>query len=152
MVVAFHFFVDACADVGIRFKGQSKALDAYEQSAAGAHTDRLYVWIAHGALCCSYCPNDSFACGRATQCGALLAQTSKKGEEAQCFLVLRFGRVLTKGCCFAAAFLFFNFFLSGCATLFAIRAVSEIQTKQREEFNRLSVLSDTLQFEPDTRA
>lgn len=51
----------------------------------------------------------------------------------------------------AAAFMFFNFFLSVCATAFAVRAVEEIQVKQREEYNRLSVLSDTLQFEPDTR-
>jgi hypothetical protein len=36
MVVAFHYFVDVCADIGIRFKGQSQALDSYEQSAAGA--------------------------------------------------------------------------------------------------------------------
>jgi hypothetical protein len=38
MVVVFHYFVDICADVGIRFNGQSPSLDSYEQSAAGAYT------------------------------------------------------------------------------------------------------------------
>ncbi len=51
---------------------------------------------------------------------------------------------------FRAAFLFFNFILSVAATVFALRAIDEIKTKQREDFNRLSVLSDTLQFENDS--
>ncbi|KAK9838850.1 hypothetical protein WJX74_004555 [Apatococcus lobatus] len=50
----------------------------------------------------------------------------------------------------AAAFLFFNFILSVAATVFALQAIDEIKTKQREDFNRLSVLSDTLQFENDS--
>ena len=52
----------------------------------------------------------------------------------------------------AAAFLFFNFVLSVAATAFAIKAIDEIRTKQREEYQRLAVLSDTLQFEPDVQA
>lgn len=52
----------------------------------------------------------------------------------------------------AAAFLFFNFALSVAATAFAIKAIDEIRTKQREEYQRLAVLSDTLQFEPDVQA
>jgi predicted Kef-type K+ transport protein len=47
----------------------------------------------------------------------------------------------------AAAFLFFNFCLSVAATVFAMKAVDEIRKKQREEYNRLSVLSDTMQYE-----
>lgn len=49
----------------------------------------------------------------------------------------------------AAAFMFFNFILSLCAAGFAVRAVEEIKVKQREEYNRLSVLSDTLQYDAD---
>lgn len=49
----------------------------------------------------------------------------------------------------SAAFIFFNFLLSVAATVFAMRAVDEIRTKQREDYNRLTVLSDTLAFEPD---
>jgi hypothetical protein len=30
-----------------------------------------------------------------------------------------------------------------------MQAVDEIRTKQREDYNRLTVLSDTLAFEPD---
>jgi hypothetical protein len=51
-----------------------------------------------------------------------------------------------------AAFLFFNFVLSVAATVFAMKAVDEIKHKQREEYTRLSVLSDALHFEPDTTA
>ena len=49
----------------------------------------------------------------------------------------------------AAAFIFFNFLLSIAATVFATKAIEEIKVKQREEYNRLSVLSDTLQYEVD---
>eukprot|EP00882_Tetradesmus_deserticola_P005835 GHRQ01006142.1.p1 GENE.GHRQ01006142.1~~GHRQ01006142.1.p1 ORF type:complete len:212 (+),score=82.53 GHRQ01006142.1:173-808(+) len=49
----------------------------------------------------------------------------------------------------SAAFLFFNFILSVAATVSAMRAVDEIRSKQREEYNRLTVLSDTLAFEAD---
>ncbi|KAK9800810.1 hypothetical protein WJX73_009734 [Symbiochloris irregularis] len=49
----------------------------------------------------------------------------------------------------AAAFIFFNFLLSIGATIFAIKALDEIKAKQREDYNRLTVLSDTLNFEPD---
>lgn len=38
MVALFHFFVDICADVGLRYSGQSKSLDSYEQSAAGVRS------------------------------------------------------------------------------------------------------------------
>lgn len=48
-----------------------------------------------------------------------------------------------------AAFLFFSFLLSVAATLFAVRAMDEMKQKNREEFSRLAVLSDALQFEPD---
>eukprot|EP01025_Chloroclados_australasicus_P005863 TRINITY_DN1187_c0_g1_i1.p1 TRINITY_DN1187_c0_g1~~TRINITY_DN1187_c0_g1_i1.p1 ORF type:complete len:220 (+),score=9.68 TRINITY_DN1187_c0_g1_i1:78-662(+) len=52
----------------------------------------------------------------------------------------------------AASFLFFNFFLSICATIFAVKAMEEIKSRQRDNFNRLTVLnSDTLQFQPDGR-
>lgn len=34
MVCVFHYFVDICADIGIRFRGQSASLDGYEQAAA----------------------------------------------------------------------------------------------------------------------
>lgn len=49
----------------------------------------------------------------------------------------------------AAAFMFFNFLLSIGATVFAVKALDEIRAKQREDYNRLTVLSDTLAFEPD---
>lgn len=49
----------------------------------------------------------------------------------------------------SAAFIFLNFVLSVGATIFAMRAVDEIRSKQREDYNRLTVLSDTLAFEPD---
>ncbi|GMH43859.1 hypothetical protein BSKO_11793 [Bryopsis sp. KO-2023] len=49
----------------------------------------------------------------------------------------------------AIAFMFFNFLLSLCATFFAVKAIEEIKVKQRDEYNRLSVISDTLQYEPD---
>ncbi len=49
----------------------------------------------------------------------------------------------------AAALIFLNFLLSCAATFFAVRAVDEIKAKQREEYNRFTVLSDTLQYEPD---
>eukprot|EP00775_Hariotina_reticulata_P005444 gene5444-5678_t len=49
----------------------------------------------------------------------------------------------------SAAFIFFNFVLSVAATVFAMRAVDEIRTKQREQYNRLTVLGDTLAFEAD---
>jgi predicted Kef-type K+ transport protein len=50
-----------------------------------------------------------------------------------------------------AAFLFFSFLLSVAATLFAVRAMDEMKQKHREEFTRLAVLSDALQFEPDVQ-
>ncbi|KAK9824191.1 hypothetical protein WJX72_008436 [[Myrmecia] bisecta] len=81
MVVAFHFFVDVCTDIKIRYAGEPAGLTGYERA--------------------------------------------------------------------AAAFIFFNFVLSICATVFALKAVEEIKAKQREEYNRLSVLSDTLQYEVD---
>eukprot|EP01023_Acetabularia_acetabulum_P002477 TRINITY_DN1100_c0_g1_i1.p1 TRINITY_DN1100_c0_g1~~TRINITY_DN1100_c0_g1_i1.p1 ORF type:complete len:196 (-),score=24.43 TRINITY_DN1100_c0_g1_i1:489-1076(-) len=86
MVVAFHYFVDVCADIGVSFPSEKKgvSLTGIEQA--------------------------------------------------------------------AAAFLFFNFFLSICATVFAVKAMDEIKLKQRDEYNRLSVLnSDTLQFESDDK-
>lgn len=49
----------------------------------------------------------------------------------------------------AAAFIFFNFLLSVAATMFAVKAIDEIKAKQREEYNRFTVLSDTLQYEAD---
>lgn len=55
----------------------------------------------------------------------------------------------TRSCCCAAVFIFFNFLLSIAATAFATKAIDEIKVKQREEYNRLSVLSDTLQYEVD---
>lgn len=45
------------------------------------------------------------------------------------------------------AFIFINFALSVAATVFAMRAIDELRTKQREQYNR--VLSDTLAFEAD---
>lgn len=45
--------------------------------------------------------------------------------------------------------MFFNFLLSIGATVFAVKALDEIRAKQREDYNRLTVLSDTLAFEPD---
>ena len=44
----------------------------------------------------------------------------------------------------AAAFVFFNFLLSIAATVFAVKAVDEIRTKQREDFTSISVLSGDL--------
>ncbi|DBA69105.1 TPA: hypothetical protein ACH3X2_013109 [Trebouxia sp. C0005] len=81
MIVAFHYFVDVCADVGIRYSGEPAGLTSFERA--------------------------------------------------------------------AAAFIFFNFLLSIAATVFATKAIEEIKVKQREEYNRLSVLSDTLQYEVD---
>ena len=49
----------------------------------------------------------------------------------------------------AAAFIFLNFILSCAATFFAVKAADEIKAKQREEYNRFTVLSDTLQYEAD---
>ncbi|CAD7705126.1 unnamed protein product [Ostreobium quekettii] len=49
----------------------------------------------------------------------------------------------------AAAFMFFNFALSLVAATFAVKAVDEIKVRQREEYNRLAVLSDNLQYEAD---
>lgn len=37
MVSVFHFFVDICADIGIRFRGESASTDGYEQAAASAY-------------------------------------------------------------------------------------------------------------------
>ncbi|KAL3148954.1 hypothetical protein ABBQ32_001812 [Trebouxia sp. C0010 RCD-2024] len=51
-----------------------------------------------------------------------------------------------------SAFIFFNFLLSIAATVFATKAIEEIKVKQREEYNRLSVLSDTLQYEVSSSA
>mmetsp|Transcript_35943 Transcript_35943/g.80010 ORF Transcript_35943/g.80010 Transcript_35943/m.80010 type:complete len:189 (-) Transcript_35943:768-1334(-) len=47
------------------------------------------------------------------------------------------------------AFIFFNFLLSVAATVFAVKAIDEIKAKQRDEYNRFTVLSDTLQYEAD---
>lgn len=47
------------------------------------------------------------------------------------------------------AFIFINFLLSMAATVFAVRSMDEIKAKQREDYNRFTVLSDTLQYEPD---
>ncbi|EFJ44912.1 hypothetical protein VOLCADRAFT_94677 [Volvox carteri f. nagariensis] len=49
----------------------------------------------------------------------------------------------------AATFIFFSFLLSLLATVFALKAMDEVKSKQREEFNRMAVLSDTLAYEPD---
>ncbi|GIL73561.1 hypothetical protein Vretimale_5175 [Volvox reticuliferus] len=49
----------------------------------------------------------------------------------------------------AATFIFFCFLLSMLATVFAVKAMDEVKSKQREEFNRMAVLSDTLAYEPD---
>ncbi|MEW5302530.1 MAG: hypothetical protein WDW38_002314 [Sanguina aurantia] len=81
MVIAFHYFVDLCTDVGVKYDGEPSKLSSFEQA--------------------------------------------------------------------AAAFIFLNFVLSVCATFFAIKAMDEIKAKQREDYNRLTVLSDTLQFEAD---
>lgn len=44
-----------------------------------------------------------------------------------------------------AVFVFFNFLLSIGATVFAVQAVSEMRTKTREDYNRIStVLDDAL--------
>ena len=77
----------------------------------------------------------------------------------------------------AAAFIFINFLLAIAATIFAmkvrqllltntcshvtapsdsgtlalVKAVDEIKTKQREEYSRISVLSDTLQYEMENQ-
>lgn len=50
----------------------------------------------------------------------------------------------------ATAFIFFNFLLSFCATVFGVRALNDLKVKAREEYHRLSVISDNLQFDPDT--
>mmetsp|Transcript_16491 Transcript_16491/g.28273 ORF Transcript_16491/g.28273 Transcript_16491/m.28273 type:complete len:185 (-) Transcript_16491:349-903(-) len=51
----------------------------------------------------------------------------------------------------AAAFIFINFLLSAAATLYAVKAVDEIKTKQREDYNRITVLStEGLQYEADS--
>ena len=47
------------------------------------------------------------------------------------------------------AFIFINFVLSIAASVFAIKSMEEIKQKQREELSRFTVLSDTLQYEPD---
>jgi hypothetical protein len=47
------------------------------------------------------------------------------------------------------AFIFINFVLSIAASIFAIKSMEEIKQKQREEISRFTVLSDTLQYEPD---
>lgn len=49
----------------------------------------------------------------------------------------------------AAALIFINFVLAIAATIFAVKAVDELKVKQREEYNRLGVMSDTLAFEMD---
>ncbi len=49
----------------------------------------------------------------------------------------------------AAAFIFFSFLLSVAATFFAVKAIDEIKAKNREDLNRFTVLSDTLQYEAD---
>mmetsp|Transcript_4602 Transcript_4602/g.11428 ORF Transcript_4602/g.11428 Transcript_4602/m.11428 type:complete len:177 (+) Transcript_4602:198-728(+) len=48
------------------------------------------------------------------------------------------------------AFVFFNFLLSVCAIFFAVKALEEIKNKNKEEFTRMAVLSDNLQYETDT--
>ncbi|GFR48238.1 hypothetical protein Agub_g10100 [Astrephomene gubernaculifera] len=49
----------------------------------------------------------------------------------------------------SATFIFFCFLLSLLATVFAVKAIDEVKTKQREELTRMAVLSDTLQYEVD---
>ncbi|GLC43437.1 hypothetical protein PLESTB_001557200 [Pleodorina starrii] len=49
----------------------------------------------------------------------------------------------------AATFIFFCFMLSLLATVFAVKAMDEVKSKQREEYNRMAVLSDTLDFQPE---
>ncbi|KAG2493037.1 hypothetical protein HYH03_008700 [Edaphochlamys debaryana] len=49
----------------------------------------------------------------------------------------------------AATFIFFCFLLSLLATVFAVKAIDEVKSKQREEYNRMAVLSDTLAYEAD---
>lgn len=44
MVAVFHFFVDVCADVSVRFPGQ-KSLGSYEQAAAGARFRRVELHL-----------------------------------------------------------------------------------------------------------
>lgn len=51
----------------------------------------------------------------------------------------------------AAVFLFVNFVLSILAVFFAVKAVQEIKSKQREEYSRISVLPDSLNFELESR-
>eukprot|EP00884_Botryococcus_braunii_P016363 jgi/Botrbrau1/340/Bobra.0022s0294.1 len=51
------------------------------------------------------------------------------------------------GCCVLVVFIFFNFALSICATAFAMKAVDEIRLKQRDAYNRISVLADALPFD-----
>ena len=50
----------------------------------------------------------------------------------------------------AIAFMFFNFLLSFSGTFLAVRALQDVRSKQKEEYNRLSVILDNLQFEPDS--
>ncbi len=47
----------------------------------------------------------------------------------------------------AAAVLLANLLLSAGATFFAVKAVREIRQKSREEYNRISVLPDSLAFD-----
>lgn len=49
----------------------------------------------------------------------------------------------------SATLVFFCFALSLLATVFAVKAIDEVKNKQREEFTRMAVLSDTLQYEAD---
>jgi hypothetical protein len=46
-------------------------------------------------------------------------------------------------------FIFFNFVLSICATVFAMKAIDEIKLKQRSAYDRISVLSDALPYDTD---
>ena len=45
MVAVFHYFVDVCADVSVRFPGQ-KSLGSYEQAAAGVPLARMQRLLA----------------------------------------------------------------------------------------------------------
>lgn len=49
----------------------------------------------------------------------------------------------------AASFIFFSFCLHLLAVFFALKAIEELKLKSREEYSKVGVLSDTLQFELD---
>ncbi|GFH16344.1 chloride channel protein CLC-f [Haematococcus lacustris] len=153
MVLAFHYFVDLCTDAGVRYKGEPLKLTSYEQfsalgvGCAGAAV-LLYEGVRVSEVALRPLPRIISAplavCVGGGLVGGLFAPSLFLGA-----LVGDIMGQLVGGGSVVDTTSYVVVGAAAAAMLCAVRAVDEIKAKQRDEYNRITVLGDTLQFEAD---